>query len=637
MQVQPNSTIYLLAGVPIDKSYNYSLYFETEADQSNYFQTKIIPNHGMFSNQQYTRVDKNTLRVAVCSDDVLYCNYVMFKNNGTENGFPKYANKWYYAFAKVKYLNEYACEIEYEIDDIQTWMFDYVFDYCYVEREHSATDVAGDNLQPEPVDTGELVAYSKYESDFGSYIKSGVKKYPMLGAIITKRRMDDNGVLAMNGKVSPSSPLPATWEFNLTPTFMPPEYSDSSVYQHDSSSGISNGLYIYTGLLIDNEDYADFFSSNLSLYSMPNPVGSVVPSFVPTVTNPILTLGSFIQAIVDGDITSTTGSDTSEEDIVAAYQYPAGFSLKSAETTAQNVGYKKGISMYESLVATDNPYYGTYTPINNKLKISPFTKVYITSETGATGEYKFEYFAKNNSGQWKIEWNKITTYFGQPSACLVPVNYKGKERDFDNALVTSPYPTPIYSGNAFQTWWQQNKTSFITGAISNVLSVGLMGLLAKTGKYGDSSRLPTKAISAGAGLAGDVAGAIDKSNVPPNAYYQAQNEALNVGTNRIKFNVYFLGVTPEYARKIDSFFNKYGYAVNELKIPNLQRGSTKRPYWNYLKVKNCMLSPDSANNRQGIPSDVEEHLERIYENGITMWTVTNGSVNVGDYSQNNSI
>ena len=615
MQVQPNSTIYLLAGVPIDKSYNYSLYFETEADQSNYFQTKIIPNHGSFSKQQYTRVDRNTLRVAVCADDVLYCNYVMFKNNGTENGFPKYANKWYYAFAKVKYLNEYACEIEYEIDDIQTWMFDYVFDYCFVEREHSVTDVAGDNLQPEPVDTGELVAYSKYEADFTEY---------MFGAIITNVQLEDS-----NGEIEieygpPAHPVLV--KYNLQATFMPTsQVMDGAEY--DNSSGIPCGLYIYTGLLCDKSDWDDYFNqqNRYTQYNISYPISSTYP-------DRLLTCGRLLDAITHSYI---TGKNLSENNIVSCYIYPAGFNLKSAETMAHNAGLKNGIGMADRSIILSNPFGNDYTPKNNKLKTAPFSKIYVTTETGANGEYRFEFFEKNSDNVPIVKWHKISTYFGQPTATLVPVNYKGKEYDYDDSIVTSPYPVPIYSGDAFQSWWQQSKTSFVMGTITNAITLGL-GAISRIGKPHLDSAL-SSASQFGGNIGSSIGTLIDKSNVPPNSYYQAQNEALAIGTNRTKFIIYFLCVTPEYARKIDSFFDKYGYAVNELKIPNLQRGSTKRPKWNYLKVKNCMLSPDTANNKLGMPSDVEEHLEQIYENGITMWTVTNGSVDVGNYNQTNSI
>ena len=642
MQVQPNSTIYLLAGVPIDKSYNYSLYFETEADQTNYFQTKIIPNHGMFSNQQYTRVDRKTLRVAVCADDVLYCNYVMFKNNGTENGLPKYANKWYYAFANVKYLNEYACEIEYEIDDIQTWMFDYKFDECFVEREHSATDVVGDNLQPEPIDVGELVATSKYEMSYGTEDNNHIHREFMFGAIITNKPLNpdnDDAHIYIKGD-NPLQPYP--FSFEVSPTFSSVKYEPSSIYyQQDTSSGISNGLYVYTGLLVDFMDWFNFFHNHISLYNMYNPLGSSTSPIPSEYDPPVLTLGSLINAIIHGSMGTSSFGDLniSENNIVACYQYPAGFNLKSAEQAARNNPnyFKKGIALFNSSIGDGtsfNPYGSSYTPKNNKLKTAPFTKLLVTTETGSSGEYRYEFFGKVNNNP-VVTFNRLSTYFAQPSAICAPTNYKGKTVDYDDSVISSPYSQPIYAGDAFQAWWQGNKNTFILGTITNALSMGLAGAMSFSavndkGKHTGIGAGIGNVIHGAGAIGGSIGTAVDKSNIPPNSYYQAQNEALSTGTNRLKFVAYSMCVTPEYARKIDSFFNKYGYAVNELKVPNLQRGSAKRHHWNYLKVKNCMLSP--ADNRQGMPADVEEHLEQIYENGITMWTVYNNTVSVGDYS-----
>ena len=381
-------------------------------------------------------------------------------------------------------------------------------------------------------------------------------------------------------------------------------------------------MYIYTGLLCDKEDWTNYFSSHYSLFNMVNPISS-------TYSDRLLTCGRLLDAITNSYISGLT---LSENDIVACYIYPAGFNLKSAETAAETAGFKKGIAVYESEIAVSNPFGSTYTPINNKLKTAPFAKVFVTTETGGTGEYRFEYFAKNNQNNPVVKWNKISTYFGQPTASFVPYNYKGKVRDYDDSIITSPYPVPIYKGNAFQSWWQQSKNSFILGTIANALNLGLTSALSfGRGNIGVGSH----ALAAMGGTALSSIGTLaDKSNVPSNAYYQAQNEALSIGTNLTKFIIYFLCVTPEYARKIDSFFTKYGYATNELKIPNLQRRHAKRQWWNYLKVKNCMLHGI-------IPADVEQELEQIYERGITMWTYDVAHADeggyVGNYSRDNPV
>ena len=645
MQVQPNSTIYLLEDVPIDKSYNYSLHFERIQDQTAYFQSKVIhvgATSMIFSPHQYQRATANSLKVAVLADDVITCNYIMFKNDGVLNNNHRYKNKWFYAFATVRYLNENACTIEYEIDDIQTWMFDYEFNECFVEREHSASDIVGDNLQPEPIDVGELVAASRYEMSYGTNDNNGIHREFMFGAIITNKPLnpdDDDEHIYIKGD-NPLQPFP--FSFEVSPTFSSVKYEPSSIYyQQDTSSGISNGLYIYTGLLVDFMDWFNFFHNHISLYNMYNPLGTS-PSTIPSKYDaPVLTLGSLINAIVHGSIANSSFGDLdfSENNIVACYQYPAGFNRKSAEQAARsNPNYfKKGIALFNSSIGDGtsfNPYGSTYTPKNNKLKTAPFAKLLVTTETGSNGEYRYEYFGKVNNNP-VATFNRLSTYFAQPTAICAPTNYKGKAVDYDDAVMSSPYPQPIYAGDAFQAWWQDNKYSFVLGTITNALSLGLAGAMSFSavndkGKHTGIGAGIGNVIHGAGAIGGSIGTAVDKSNVPPNSYYQAQNEALSTGTSRLKFVAYSMCVTPEYARKIDSFFTKYGYATNELKIPNLQRGEPKRHYWNYLKVKNCML-------HGLIPSDVEDHLERIYENGITMWTVYNNQVDVGDYSKTNDI
>ena len=81
-------------------------------------------------------------------------------------------------------------------------------------------------------------------------------------------------------------------------------------------------------------------------------------------------------------------------------------------------------------------------------------------------------------------------------------------------------------------------------------------------------------------------------------------------------------VNKNYAKIIDDYFTKYGYAVKSLKRPN----RSSRPHWNYVKTLGCTLTGS-------IPADDIKKLCDIYDNGITFWK--NGS-EVGNYSLNNS-
>lgn len=154
MYINPNSTVKLLKNVPLDNTYEHSVKFDTAAQQQAWF-NNYVKTGMVFEKQYYQRYDKGSISLEVLADNVFDCNYMMFQNTA-------YGNKWFYAFiTKLDYRNDHVTEIEYEIDDMQTWLFDYQLKACFVEREHSSTDVAGDNLLPENIDTGDVFAVDR--------------------------------------------------------------------------------------------------------------------------------------------------------------------------------------------------------------------------------------------------------------------------------------------------------------------------------------------------------------------------------------------------------------------------------------------------------------------------------------------
>ena len=138
----------MLTGVPLDTTYAHTIYFANKSAQTQYFVSKT-KSGCMFGNQSYQRHTKGSIRLQKSADDIYDCNYMMFQNTS-------FGDKWFYAFiTSIEYVSNVVCEIQYEIDDMQTWFFEVKLLDSFVEREHSATDVAGDNIVPEPVNIGE--------------------------------------------------------------------------------------------------------------------------------------------------------------------------------------------------------------------------------------------------------------------------------------------------------------------------------------------------------------------------------------------------------------------------------------------------------------------------------------------------
>lgn len=153
MYIEPKTNIKLLSGVPLDTTYDHTIYFSTPAYQYNYFVGLQKYN---ITNYTYQRVKKGVARVGIKADNLYDCNYMMFQNTA-------YGNKWFYAFiTAVEYVNNECAEVYFELDVMQTWFFEHEPDYCFVEREHTVTDIIGEHIEPETVATGEYV-FNNYQ------------------------------------------------------------------------------------------------------------------------------------------------------------------------------------------------------------------------------------------------------------------------------------------------------------------------------------------------------------------------------------------------------------------------------------------------------------------------------------------
>lgn len=152
MNIVPSSTIHLLKNVPLDPDFQHSIRFTSPSAQVTYFGSSSLHVQS-FNRQSYQRYAKGTLRVSALADDLLQCNYMCFQNTGHSGNA-----KWFYAFIlSVDYINENTTEIKYEIDPIQTYMFDYSLGYCFVEREHAEEDSINYQLVPEDLECGEYI------------------------------------------------------------------------------------------------------------------------------------------------------------------------------------------------------------------------------------------------------------------------------------------------------------------------------------------------------------------------------------------------------------------------------------------------------------------------------------------------
>ena len=154
-----NITKVDLLTVPLEKDYVHTLYFGSKTEQQTYFKNKKKKSYTDFS---YQRKD-GVIRVPEHIDTLIAagCNYVMYQNAA-------YSDRWFYAFIEnMEYINDGRTDVKIRTDCLQTWMFDITVLPSFVEREHAASDIAGENTIEEGLELGEYVCNLHSTADYG--------------------------------------------------------------------------------------------------------------------------------------------------------------------------------------------------------------------------------------------------------------------------------------------------------------------------------------------------------------------------------------------------------------------------------------------------------------------------------------
>lgn len=253
-----------------------------------------------------------------------------------------------------------------------------------------------------------------------------------------------------------------------------------------------------------------------------------------------------------------------------------------------------------------------YVPKNNKLFTYPYNLLYVTNNEGSVANYAFEYFNSE-----KCNFNVSGAMCCTPECMLVPLNYKGVDKNYNEKLIIGNFPQCSYTVDTFKAWVAQNQNQLALNAINAIGTTvaGGAAMYASGGLVGANM-----ALSGVQQISSLVASVADKSTLPPHAR-GGGGSIINMA-NQIKgFQFFYAHIRREFAEIIDNYFSVYGYATHRVKVPN----RVIRPHWNYVKTVNVSLTGS-------VPADDMARLRSIYDNGVTFWR--NGD-EVGNYALDN--
>lgn len=532
--ISPSGNIWLLHGVPIDKTYQNTLYWNTSAGgggrtaQQNYFLSQTFIKYS-FTNQYYSRHTRGSIRVQVLADNVLDCNYLVFQNSSFGAG------KYFYAFiTSVEYINNSVTQVNFELDVIQTWYFDFELEPCFVERMHTASDAKYSNIVPEPLEPGEYI-YQNISHELITQplaviiavvdVQQGTSQGKLYGKIYGGCSLfacKPNDTVAINGKISQYVAQPDA----IVSIYMIPKCLLSDDIDFDDDPGVAIELTtndIKTGLY-------DL------IFSLPDPTSTEMKKF------------------------------------------------------------------------------GSYTPHNNKLYSYPFTMLEVFTPEGAKADYRYEFF--NNSGQGNPSFQYGGSVTNPVELMLVPKGYKigSSSSQVQNLIkenvALKDYPLCSWNVDAYKAWVAQNALPF------NYKAVGTMGQIALQAATGNALGVAATVID----FATNSLSQAYKASIEADQMHGQTKGSANVSTDTQGFYFAHKIINESSARLIDSFFDRFGYAIKQITTINRKN----RKYFTYIKTVGCTL-------HGGVPSEDEDLICKLHDAGITYWD-SNQTSAIGNFN-----
>lgn len=325
--------------------------------------------------------------------------------------------------------------------------------------------------------------------------------------------------------------------------------------------------------------------------------------------------------------------------------------------------------------------YDNYHPKNNKLFMYPYSYLMITTHTGDTAIFRWEYFDGTTGSPCQFELEG--TMLGGGEVRCYPTAYNGQQYNVDSGVIMNNFPKNSALYDAYQAWIagggstrldnERVVSSFkgvggimpsLGGLIKSITGGGGSTITSVQDTYTPSGTLlnnqpilqrtgsvqstttttPNSNLGASMSMVGGAVSGVGNLIEAKNNLQYTFNDAVYqpnivVGKPTCSLpvalrdaNIYFFHshVRDDEAKRIDDFFSCYGYAINKVKAPNL----TGRQYWNFIMTEHATIEGD-------MPASSKEAIGRIFDSGITFWhngdNVGNYAVSTSDGSINNPI
>lgn len=528
--ILPDSDVYILKNVPLEPSFDHTIWFDSPEQQATAFTTYALAFY--FDKVSYQRYPRPYITLDKTADELFDCNYMMFRNTA-------YGTKWFYAFiTQVEYISNTTSRIYYTIDVMQTYLFDVNVEQCFVEREHAMTDAIGDNLNPESFELGEYV----YDADYfpNIFLKS-------------------NYVIC----------ILATWKAT---------YKDNKWVIEDATTGGVGGVDsgIYTGL-----------TKNLCKYDLANPKACVqqANAIIEAATKAnkadgIVSITMYPKFFMNWSITGdlATGLVPDTVDSIPAFTgtfdgyKPKNNKLYTAPFCGVYVDNLQGNAANYAYEYFENrkPVFNIVGAVNGNLECASIPINYKGLPTNFQESLLMGGFPQ-------CAWN-VDTF----KAWIAQNKYAIAAGVATTAIDTVKQVALAATGVGM--------AGEVAGMSAAMTGAGSAQTIQAVGQYANAyQNMQNVSYNAQGDVLNktiNLVAQVKTASTQPNHARGQQSSSVFCAMGYQGFHYMPYRIQGQFARIIDDFFSMYGYKTNRLKVPN----RNGRKAWNYVKTCGCTLT-----------------------------------------------
>lgn len=581
---------WILKNTQLDNSYTNTIDFDNIGQQAAYF-------NGLINNELETpqfNFIKSTFEIKVNLNyfALINANYCMF------DSYINTTNKRFYAFIlRVEYVNTNTTKLFIEIDVIQSYMFEYSFYDCYIDREHRDRFI-NNNINYSYTD--EALNYGKeYEATAPVELIEPASEFPTGAPHDTVRQALFYVMIKSKSPLDSLSTVQPTQEngvnTNIYCYYVPVIMEDNtgaSEYKIQFRSKLGENFSYWRCAtrydIVEISENPNILSISYSRYpicaiSVTYDSVNKLYTFIIDDDHPNIIWNSYYKAY---------DSETAPRYVLSIYGFiNTGLKIYTNDNTAQ--------ATPPTAAAIANPP----TQDNEiKLKQNPYKYYSI--------QYGDEFFNFSND---EIHTDgfilKLFQSMGMNNAAILKViGINGKyENVLKHKTVILNFEMPLRT-DAWKNYMQTHKETLRTGALVKIgTTAAQIAGGAVTGAFGLAQGV-SGAISTAASILNDNIKYEDIKQTPDdikqtNGDLAAQNLLTGLYFRFIEFNI-----RPQFKQKLFIFFMRYGYKSGEFKTPDTR----SRVIYNYIKMLECNINSDLNN-------EILNKLNSIYLQGVTLW------------------